>query len=229
MSQPIDANLVQARMRDLGQTIVNQTVSLFKGGTFALAAVLLLDIATQAEGRLLRLLLWGASFGLALTSYNAWLNASVVIVRESVWGVVLIVAQMMSELMLFVSLTPRFSDQAWRGWAFIYGIFALITAVRLLSNTSRNVAVDVALQPMLDVLRAQHRQAGWNLLGFATLALILAGPILFLPRTSPWPEWLSIGMAFFVAVTSLLGLANMHRERVAMERMLQDALAERSV
>ena len=219
MSEPITVRMIETRLRDLGQTIVNQTVSLFKGGIFALAAVLLLDIATQSDGRLLRLLLWAASFVLALTSYNAWLNASVIDFRESVWGVVLIVAQMMSELMLFVSLTPRFADQAWRGWTLIYGVFAIITAARLLSNISLSAAVDADLRPMLDALRTGHRQAGWRLLGFAALALALTGPILLLPKTSPWPEWLGVAMAVFVTVTSLIGLAAMHRERAAMERM----------
>jgi hypothetical protein len=223
MPQLINANLVQARMRDLGQTIVTQTVSLFKGGTFALAAVLLLDIATQSDGRLLRLSLWIASFILALTSYNAWLNGSVTDFRETVWGVILIVSQLMSELMLFASLTPRFADQAWRGWVLLYGVFVLVTSVRLLANMSTNVAVDADLQPMLTVLKAGHRQAGRILLGFAVLALILAWPILLLPKTSPWPEWLSLGMAIFVAATSLRGLVGMHQERVAMERMLYGA------
>jgi hypothetical protein len=46
----IDAQLVETRMRDLAQTTVNQTVSLFKGGTFALAAVLLIEILGQPGG-----------------------------------------------------------------------------------------------------------------------------------------------------------------------------------
>jgi hypothetical protein len=110
MPKPIDATLVAARMRDLAQTAVNQTVSLFKGGIFALATVLLLEIVIQPEGRLLRLVLWVASFGVALTSYNAWLNSSVIDFRESVGGICLIIIQMMSELVLFATLTPRVTE-----------------------------------------------------------------------------------------------------------------------
>jgi hypothetical protein len=102
-------------MRDLGQTTVSQTISLFKGGIFALAAVVLLEIVTQHDGRPMLLMLWTASFCLALTSYNSWLNATVIDFRESVVGVVLLIAQMMAELMLFATLTSRLPSRPGAG------------------------------------------------------------------------------------------------------------------
>lgn len=214
-------------MRDLAQNAVMQTVSLFKGGTFALAAVLLLEIITQQDGRILRLLLWAASFGLALTSYNAWLNASVLDFRESVTGVVLIVVQMMCELMLFVALTPRFSDQAWRGWVLLYGIFLVVTASRMVFVRSNvNVQIDRGAQPMLDTIGATHRQAAWRLLAASVLAFVFAVPILSLPKESPLPLWLSMGFAPFAIFLSLWGLVAMHQQRLLMERMLEDALKQ---
>lgn len=223
--KPIDAQLIEARMRDLAQNAVMQTVSLFKGAIFALAAVLLLEIVTQQDGRILRLVLWTASFGLALTSYNAWLNASVIDFRESVADVVLIVVQMMSELMLFVTLTPRFSDQAWRGWVLLYGIFTATTAARMLFFRSNlAVAVNPSLQPMLERLGAGHRRAARRLLAVSILALVLAAPIILLSKASPWPAWVSMGFAPFAAVISLLDLIGIHRQRLMMERMLEDAL-----
>jgi hypothetical protein len=225
MPQPIDAHLVQARMRDLGQTTVSQTISLFKGGIFALAAVVLLEIVTQPDGRLMLLMLWSASFCLALTSYNAWLNATVIDFRESVGGIVLIIAQMMAELMLFATLTPRFAEQAWRGWALVYGIFMVVTAARVLFfPMNRSVVVDAGLRPMLDALKAGGRAAAWRLMAFGALAWIFAAPILLLPKDSPWPQWLTMAFSVFVAATSLLGLMAMHSERIQMERLLRDAL-----
>src|SRR4029077_3174371 len=82
MSKLVDARVMETRMRDLGLNTISQTVSLFKGGIFALAAVLLLDITTQPDGRLLRFVLWASSFTLALMSYNAWVNASVIVFRD---------------------------------------------------------------------------------------------------------------------------------------------------
>jgi len=223
----IDAQMIEARMRDLAQNAIMQTISLFKGGTFALAAVLLLEIATQPDGRLLRLMLWAASFCMALTSYNAWLNASVLDFRESVGGVVLIVIQMMCELMLFVTLTPRFSDQAWRGWVLLYGIFLVVTASRMLFVRSNvNVPIDPGVKPMLDTVVEGHRQAAWRLLAASVLAFVFAVPILSLPKGSPLPLWLSIGFAPFAIFLSLWGLLSMHHQRLLMERMLEDALEQ---
>jgi hypothetical protein len=212
-------------MRDLGQTTVSQTISLFKGGIFALAAVVLLEIVTQPDGRPMLLMLWTASFCLALTSYNSWLNATVIDFRESVVGVVLMIAQMMAELMLFATLTPRFAEQAWRGWALVYGVFMVVTAGRMLFfPMNRNVAIDAGLRPMLDTLKAGSRVAGWRLMAFGTLAGIFAAPIILLPKDSPWPQWLTMAFSVFVAATSLLGLWAMHNERIQMEQLLRDAL-----
>lgn len=223
--KPVDAQLIEARMRDLAQNAVMQTVSLFKGGIFALAAVLLLEIVTQQDGRILRVMLWTASFALALTSYNAWLNASVIDFRETVADVVFIVVQMMSELMLFVTLTPKFSDQAWRGWVLLYGVFTAITAARmLLFRSNVAVAVNPSLQPMLERLGLGHRRAARRLLAVSIVALAIAVPIILLPKGSPWPSWLSMGFAPFAAAISLLDLVGIHRQRLMMEGMLEDAL-----
>jgi hypothetical protein len=229
MPKPIDATLIDARMRDLAQTAVNQIVSLFKGGTFALAAVLLLEIITQPEGRLLRLVLWAASFACALTSYNAWLNSSVIDFRESVGGIVFIIIQMMSELILFATLTPRFTEQAWRGWVLVYGTFMAITAVRmLLGGMNRNVVIDAGIRPMIDKLDKESYRAAWYMLVVTAIALALSVPIIALPKDSPWPQWLSIGFALSVGTLSVFALAGMQRERVMMEKMLQDALDQAS-
>jgi hypothetical protein len=223
MPKLIDAALVDARMRDLAQTAVNQTVSLFKGGTFALAAVLLLEIVTQPEGRLLRLVLWLASFLCALTSYNAWLNSSVIDFRESVGGIVILIVQMMTELFLFATLTPRFTEQAWRGWVFVYGMFMAITAARmLLFGMNRGVAIDPAIRPMIDAMDKESYRAGWRMLVIVALAWALTVPIAILPQASPWPQGLSIGFALLVSATAVLALAGMQRERSMMEKTLRD-------
>ena len=226
MPKPIDAHMVEARLRDLGQTTVSQTISLFKGGIFALAAVVLLEIVTQPDGRLMLLLLWAASFGLALTSYNAWLNATVIDFRESVAGVVFIIVQMMAELLLFATLTPRFTEQAWRGWILVYGLFMLVTGGRvLISPMNQTVAVDAGLKPMLDGLKIAGRRAARGLVTAGVIAWIFAVPILLLPKNSPWPMWLTMGLSVLVLAQSLFGIVMMHSERLEMERMLAEALA----
>ena len=225
MPKPIDATVVEARMRDLAQTAVNQTVSLFKGGTFALASVLLLEIVVQPEGRLLRLVLWLASFVCAVTSYNAWLNSSVVDFRESVGGILFIIIQMMTELVLFATLTPRVTEQAWRGWVFVYGMFMAVTAVRmLLFGMNRNVEIDAGIRPMIDAMYRESLQVSWRMLVIAAIAMALTVPIAILPQMSPWPQWLSMGFAVVVGALSVLALNGMQRERVMMEKALQDAL-----
>jgi hypothetical protein len=225
MPKQIDATMVEARMRDLAQTAVNQTVSLFKGGIFALAAVLLLEIVSQPEGRLLRLVLWLASFACALTSYNAWLNASVIDFRESVIGILFIIIQMMAELILFATLTPRVTEQAWRGWVLVYGMFMAITAIRmLLIGMNRNVTIDAAIRPMIEKLDKDSYRTAWRMLIITAIALALTLPIAVLPMQSLWPQGLSIGFAILVTATSTLALSGMQRDRDMMEKTLQDVL-----
>lgn len=227
MQKPIDIEIVEARMRDLGEQTISQTVSLFKGGTFALAAVLLLEIVSQPEGRLLRLALWLSSFLLALVSYNAHINSSVTAFRESVAAVVVIIVQMMAELLLFVVLTPRFADQAWRGWLVIYALFALLTAVRLrFFPPGGGVAVVPRLKPMLEAVDRDRRQAASHLFVRGFLMLATGAAVLMLPSSSRWPAWLSMGAAILLTINSVVvELRAMHRRRVMMERMLDDALA----
>ena len=229
MQLPVDARLVEARMRDLAQTTVNQTVSLFKGATFALAAVLLIEILGQPEGRLLRSSLWVCSFLLALTSYNAYINTSVIDFRESVTGVVVIIAQLMVELMLFAAQAPRYSEYAWRYWVFIYAAFMIITVVRLLLfGMNRGLAVGPDLKPMLDAVNEQRRRNSWRLLTVAVFALAFGIAIIALPLQSQWPADLTIAWAVIASIQSLNGLVGMHRQREMMERMLDEALARGS-
>jgi hypothetical protein len=225
MPKIIDATLVEARMRDLAQTAVNQTVSLFKGGIFALAAVLLLEIITQPEGRLLRLVLWLASFCCTLVSYNAWLNSSVIDFRESVGGIVFIIIQMMAELVLFATLTPRVTEQAWRGWVLVYGFFMAITAIRmLLFGMNKDVTIDAAIRPMIEKLDKDSYRVAWRMLFIMAIALALSLPIMLLPMQSLWPQGLSITFAILMTAASVLALFGMQRDRDMMEKTLQDVL-----
>lgn len=226
MQKPIGVEAVEARMRDLGQVAMNEVVSLFKGGTFALAAVLLLEIVSQSDGRLLRLVLWTSSFALALVSYNAHINSLVFVFRESVTGIVCIIAQMMTELMLFVILTPRYADQAWRGWIVIYATFHLITALRLRFHpVGGGVPIELRLKPMFDALDKGRRRSARQLFLQAFLGMIIAVPILALPPSSPWPAWLSMGAAVALMGNALFsGLRGMDRQRTMMERMLEEAM-----
>ena len=227
MRLPIDARLVESRMRDLAQTTVNQTVSLFKGGTFALAAVLLIEILGQPEGRLLRLALWISSFLLALTSYNAYLNTSIVDFRESVANVVIIIMQMMIELMLFAVLAPRYAESLWRFWIFVYAAFLILTAVRMLYfGMNLGLQVDAGLKPMLEAIDMGRRRNAWRMLLISIFALAfgIAGAVL--PLQSQWLTGLTIAWAIFTMLQSITGLVGMHRQRMMMEQMLDEALAK---
>jgi hypothetical protein len=227
MRLPIDARLVESRMRDLAQTTVNQTVSLFKGGTFALAAVLLIEILGQPEGRLLRLALWISSFLLALTSYNAYLNTSIVDFRESVANVVIIIMQMMIELMLFAVLAPRYAESLWRFWIFVYAAFLILTAVRMLYfGMNLGLQVDAGLKPMLEAIDMGRRRNAWRMLLISIFALAfgIAGAVL--PLQSQWLAGLTIAWAIFTMLQSITGLVGMHRQRMMMEQMLDEALAK---
>jgi len=227
MRLPIDARLVESRMRDLAQTTVNQTVSLFKGGTFALAAVLLIEILGQPEGRLLRLALWISSFLLALTSYNAYLNTSIVDFRESVANVVIIIMQMMIELMLFAVLAPRYAESLWRFWIFVYAAFLILTAVRMLYfGMNLGLQVDAGLKPMLEAIDMGRRRNAWRMLLISIFALAfgIAGAVL--PLQPQWLIGLTIAWAIFTMLQSITGLVGMHRQRMMMEQMLDEALAK---
>lgn len=223
----IDARLVEARMRDLAQTTVNQTVSLFKGGTFALAAVLLIEILGQPEGRVLRVALWASSFLIALTSYNAYLNTSIVDFRESVANVVIIIVQLMIELMLFAVLAPRYAEFLWRFWIFIYGAFMILTAVRMLYfGMNRGLRVDAKLKPMLEAIDMGRRRNAWRMIAISTFALAFGVVGMMLPLQSQWLAGFTIALAVLTSLQSVTGLFGMHRQRVMMERMLDEALAK---
>lgn len=225
MSELINAQLVDARMRDLGQSIINQTVSLFKGGIFALAAALLLEIALQPQDRPVHLVLWAASFLLAMVSYNAHINTSVITFRESVSSVVVIIVQMMIELMLFAVLTPRPQGAPWRFWILVCAAFQLVTATRLLIfHMNRGLKVDDSLQPLLNQVESGRRITGRRMILFALLALAVAVPILWLPQESSWPAMLAAGYGIFAALYSVYGLVRMHQQRVMMERMIEASL-----
>jgi len=225
MSELINAQLVDARMRDLGQSIVNQTVSLFKGGIFALAAALLLEIALQPQDRLVHLVLWAASFLLAMVSYNAHINTSVIVFRESVAAVVVIVVQMMVELMLFAVLTPRPQGAPWRFWIVVYAAFQFVTAARLLVfPMNRGLKADGSLQPLLDQVEAGRRDSGRRMILFALFASAVAVPVLWLPEESPWPAIIATGYGIFAGLYSVYGLTHMHRQRLMMERMIETLL-----
>jgi hypothetical protein len=114
MPKAIDAAMVEARIRDLAATSVSQTVSLFKGGTFALAAVVLIEIAFSPDDRVIRLVLWTSTLFMTMTSYNAWINSTVTLFREGVSNIAAMILQGTLELMLFAVLTPRPVAQAWR-------------------------------------------------------------------------------------------------------------------
>jgi hypothetical protein len=230
MTRPLDAKLVEARMRDLAQTSVNQTVSLFKGGIFALAAVLLIEILGQPEGQWLRLALWLSSFMLALVSYNAYLNTSILDFRESVSGVVAIIVQMMIELMLFAAIAPRYSEQAWRFWVFIYAAFMFTTAIRMLYfGMNRGLEVGADLKPMFDTVEKGRRRNSWRLIATSVGALVFGIGVGFLPPQSPWPGGLTIAFSLFACLQSVNGLVGMHRQRLLIERMLEDVLAKAAV
>lgn len=214
-------------MRDLAQTSVNQTVSLFKGGIFALAAVLLIEILGQPEGQLLRLALWLSSFLVALVSYNAYLNTSIIDFREGVSGVVAIIVQMMIELMLFAALAPRYTEQAWRFWVFIYAAFMFMTAIRMLYfGMNRGLEIGPDLKPMLDAVEKGRRWNSRRLIVLSVAALVFGIGVGFLPARSPWLSGLTIALAFFAGAQSVSGLIGMHRQRLMMERMLDEALAK---
>jgi hypothetical protein len=223
MAEPVTPQLVEARLRDFGLTTVNQTVSLFKGGTFALAAVLLLEIVVQPEGRELRLLLWCASFVLAVTSYTAHLNNAVVNFRETVGAVVMVIVQQMAELLLFVILTSRYADQAWRGWAFVYAVFMIATGARMLMFRVSGVPIAPELQPLIATVEKNRRGGAIRTLRIGAVALIAAIPVAILPAASPWPAWITMVFAAFGMFTSALALHRMHRQRLLMEQLLQKA------
>lgn len=225
MPQPIDARLVEARMRDLALASVSQTISLFKGGVFALAAVLLLEIALSPADRLVLLVLWTSSFCLTLVTYNAYINASVIIFRENVPDVVVIIVQMMLELMLFAVLTPRMGEQVWRYWILVRAAHALATAVRLSLPLNRGVSFDASLKPLLSLLGNTRRLNARLMIVLFLVAAALSVPILRLPRDSVWPWALTLGFGLFVLTIETFALFQMHRQRLAMERLLEQTLA----
>src|SRR5215469_17999746 len=164
MAKPIDVDTIEARMRDLAAASVNQTVSLFKGGIFALAAVVLIEIAFTPDDRLVRLILWTSSLFAAMTSYNAWINSTVTLFREGVANVVAMIVQGMIELMAFAALAPRPVAQAWRYWIVVTVAFFIVTTLRLAIPMNRGARIAPALDPLFALVAANRRSTARTLL-----------------------------------------------------------------
>src|SRR5215469_4613857 len=158
MAKPIDVDTIEARMRDLAAASVNQTVSLFKGGIFALAAVVLIEIAFTPDDRLVRLVLWTSSLVAAMTSYNAWIISTVTLFREGVANVIAMIVQGMIELMAFAALAPRPVAQAWRYWIVVTVAFIAVTTLRLAIPMNRGARVVPGLEPLFR-LASDNRKA----------------------------------------------------------------------
>lgn len=225
MARAIDAAMIEARLRDLAAVSVNQTVSLFKGGTFALAAVMLIEIAFTPDDRITRLILWASTVFMVMTSYNAWLNSTVTLFREGVGNVVAMVAQGMVELMLFAVLTPRPVAGAWRYWIVVAAVFFIITGARLATPMNKGASVDPDVQPLFDLVQRSRTVTSRAVLTTAVLAALLAIPTIALPETSPWPRRLCLALAAFNIVHATIAMFQQQRERDAMDEML-DAAAQ---
>lgn len=223
MPKAIDAAMVEARIRDLAATSVSQTVSLFKGGTFALAAVVLIEIAFSPDDRVIRLVLWTSTLFMTMTSYNAWINSTVTLFREGVGNIAAIILQGMLELMLFAALTPRPVAQAWRWWIVIAAIFFLITGMRLAIRMNAGVAVAPQLEPLFTLVQKNRHVTSRAVLAAGALAAAVAVPVILLPLASPWAAWLSAAVALFNIVHALVAMREQERERATMERMLEQA------
>jgi hypothetical protein len=220
MPRAIDAAMVEARIRDLAASTVSQTVSLFKGGTFALAAVVLIEIAFSPDDRLIRLVLWTSTLFMVMTSYNAWINSTVTLFREGVGNIVAMILQGMIELMLFAVLTPRPLAQAWRWWIVVAAVFFLVTGARLAIRMNAGVAIAPPLEPLFALVQKNRHVAARAVLAAGALAALLAIPVIALPLASPWPVWLSLGLALFNVVHATVAMVQQEGERVTMEKTL---------
>ena len=219
----IDIAMLEARMRDLAAVSVNQTVSLFKGGIFALAAVVLLEIAFAPN--IVSPVFWVASFLLAMASYNAHINTSIVDFREDVADIVIIILQMMIELLLFAVLTPRPPLEPWRFWGVIYALFQFVTAVRLAIPLNSGLDLDDRLKPLLAAFEAGRRQSSRRMFVLSAIAALAAAAMVVLPENAPWGIWISLGLGIWSGLWSLIGLFYMQRQRRMTERMLREASA----
>jgi hypothetical protein len=228
MLEPIGPRLIEARLRDMGQAATGEMVILFKGATFALAAVLLLEIAMDPDGRVVRLLFWSGSFCLAIASYNAHINTAVVHFRENVLGVVWVTVQMMSELMLFVVLTARFAADAWRYWGFVYAVFLVVTGLRLIvSRLHDGFPIEPSLVPLYAGVEGRRKRSAAILLGvFTPVALALSIAVIAVPKTSPWSMPAAIALGVFGLAQAIYGIRLMHMQREEIERLLVEALAK---
>jgi len=227
MAEKITVSVVEARVRDLTAASVNQTVSLFKGGIFALAAVVLVEIAFSPDDRTVRLVLWTASLFAAMTSYNAWLSGAVTMFREGVPVVIAIIAQGMIELMLFATLTPRSTPQAWRYWIVVMAALMFVTGLRLAVPFNKGAESEPELAPLFDHVAENRRRASRRVLGAALAATLIAFPIVALPLNSAWPQWLSLAFGVFNIGFAGFAMIRQQEERVAIERLLAAAKAPR--
>lgn len=220
MPKAIDVAMVEARLRDLAATSVNQTVSLFKGGVFALAAVMLVEIAFANDDRVIRLVLWAATVCMVMTSYNAWINSTVTLFREGLGNIVAMIVQGMIELMLFAILTPRPVMQAWRYWAAASAVFFFVTGARLATRMNRGAAVEPAAQPLFDLVHKNRIAASRIVFTLSAVCVLVAVPVILLPGASPWPRWLCLGLAALNTVAAILAMVSQEQEREAMDSLL---------
>jgi len=223
MPKLIDAAMVEARSRDLAATTVSQTVSLFKGGTFALAAVVLIEIAFSPDDRTLRLVLWTATLFMTMTSYNAWIHSTVTLFREGAGNILAMILQGMLELMLFAVLTPRAVAQSWRAWPLIAAAFFLVTGVRLAIRMNAGLAVAPSIAPLFALAQKNRIATARAVLAASLLNVAVAVPVLALALASPWPRWFGFALALFNGAHACIAMVLQERERAAMESMLAAA------
>jgi len=223
VTEHITVPMVEARARDLAAVSVNQTVSLLKGGIFALAAVVLVEIAFAPEDRIVRAVLWTATLFMAMTSYNAWLSSAVTLFREGVRNVIAIIAQGMIELMMFAVLTPRSTPQAWRYWALIHTVFVLVTALRLAVPMNAGAAPEPALVPLFDHVAKNRTDASRGLFANALVSALVAVSAIALPLASPWPRWLCLGYGVFNIGYASFAMFEQEQERAKLEELLAGA------
>jgi hypothetical protein len=225
MAKLIDVDTVEERLRDLAASSVNQTVSLLKGGVFALAAVVLIEIAFAPDDRLVRLILWASSLFAAMTSYNAWINSTVTLFREGVANVIAMIVQGMIELMAFAALTPRPMAQAWRYWIVATVAFFIVTALRLAIPMNQGVRIAPALDPLFRMVAANRRATARLLLANVVIGALLAAAVVRLPLASPWPRWLCIAYGTFNIVQASFAMFQQQKERGAMEALIEQSSA----
>jgi len=223
VTEHITLPMVEARARDLAAISVNQTVSLLKGGIFALAAVVLIEIAFAPDDRVVRAVLWTATLFMAMTSYNAWLSSAVTLFREGVRNVIAIIAQGMIELMMFAVLTPRSTPQAWRYWLLVHAAFALVTGLRLAVPMNEGASPEPALVPLFDHMAKNRKDASRGILVNALASVLIAWPVMALSLASPWPRWLCLSYGLFNIGYTSFAMFQQEQTRATMERILTEA------